>query len=43
MPAKTTKKTEAPKVKDRYESEKDGVYVCIISADNDAMVKLIGK
>ena len=34
---------EAPKVKARYESEKDGVYICIISADNDAMVKLIGK
>jgi hypothetical protein len=37
------RQAEAPKVKDRYESEKDGVYVCIISADNDAMVKLIGK
>ena len=37
------RQAEAPKVKGRYESEKDGVYVCIISADNDAMVKLIGK
>ena len=37
------KQAEAPKVKARYESKKDGVYVCIISADNDAMVKLIGK
>ena len=37
------KQAEAPKVKARYTSEKDGVYICIISSDNDAMVKLIGK
>ncbi len=37
------RRAEAPKVKGRYESEKDGVYICIISNDNDAMVKLIGK
>lgn len=33
---------EAPKVKDRYTSEKNGMYICIISADNDACLKLIG-
>ncbi len=37
------RQAEAPKVKARYESEKDGIYICIISNDNDAMLKLIGK
>ena len=37
------RQAEAPKVKDRYVEEKDGVYICIISADNDACLKLIGK
>ena len=37
------RQAEAPKVKARYESEKDGVYICIVSNDNDAMLKLIGK
>ena len=37
------RQAEAPKVKGRYESEEDGIYICIISSDNDAMVKLIGK
>jgi len=37
------RQAEAPKVKDRYTSEKDGVYICIVSSDNDAMLKLIGK
>ena len=33
---------EAPKVNDRYVSEKDGMYICIISSDNDACLELIG-
>ena len=37
------RQAEAPKVKARYESEEDGIYICIISNDNDAMLKLIGK
>ncbi len=37
------RQAEAPKVKGRYESEEDGVYICIISSDNDAMKALIGK
>ena len=37
------RQAEAPKVKARYESKDGRVYICIISADNDAMVKLIGK
>lgn len=38
----TERQAEAPKVKGRYTSEKDGVYICIISSDNDACLKLIG-
>ena len=37
------RQAEAPKVNGRYESKEDGVYICIISSDNDAMLKLIGK
>ena len=33
---------EAPKVNARYVSEKNGMYICIISSDNDACLELIG-
>ena len=34
---------EAAKVQSRFVEKKDGVYICIISSDNDAMKTVIGK